>query len=204
MPFIFPVMTQKDTDEYFVSDAAFDTLYPVYIQQLSALHWTPLDVARKAAAYLAPDADARVIDVGAGAGKFCIAGGHYTRGSFTGIEQRKNFVTIGNKAIKQLKLDKVSLLYGNFTELDMRAYTGVYFFNSFHENIVHDDALDKKIELSGELYNSYTAHLHAQLTAMAPGTRLATYWLSITEIPGSYRLCETHFNNLLKLWVKMD
>lgn len=177
-------------------------MFPVYVRQLSGIHWTPLAVAEVAAKFLAPDADARVIDIGAGVGKFCIAASMYSDGTFTGIEQRRNFVTAGNKVMKKLGMDRASLVHGNFIDLDLAGYTGIYFFNSFHENIVFSDALDNKIEMSTELFELYTAHLQAQLIKMPIGTRLATYWLTITEIPGSYKLLETHFEGLLKLWVK--
>jgi len=195
-------MNQTPTGNYFVSDDAFDKLYPIYIQQLSAAHWTPLNVALTAARFLAPDKTARIIDIGAGAGKFCITGRYNTPGSFTGIEQRKNFVRTGNKVIRRLKLSDVSLIHGNFMHHDLSHYTGIYFYNSFHENIVFSDSLDDKIERSTELYLLYTAHLTEQLGKMPVGTRLATYWLSLNEIPGSYTLLQSHFNNLLKLWVK--
>ena len=187
---------------YLSSDKDFDNLFPIHIQNLSAVHWTPLNVAAVAARFLAPNASASVIDIGAGVGKFCIAGSLYTKGTFTGIEQRKNFVTIGNKVIKQLGIANVSLLHGNFTELDISAYTGIYFFNSFHENLVFADALDNKVEMSTELFEQYSAHLLSQLNTMPVGTRLATFWLAITEIPGCYKLQESHFNHLLKLWIK--
>ncbi|MCW3121648.1 MAG: methyltransferase [Flavipsychrobacter sp.] len=192
----------KEAKEFLSSDEAFDKLLPIYIQSLSNIHWTPLNVALMAAQFLAPDANAKVIDIGAGIGKFCIAGACCTKGTFTGIEQRKNFVTIGNKAIKKLGVANAELLHGNFTELDITSYTGVYFYNSFHENLVFEDALDNKVEMSTELYEKYSAHLLNQLNAMPVGTRLATFWLSVTEIPGCYKLKESHFNNLLKLWVK--
>ena len=195
-------MYLTQAENYFLSDTAFDALFPVYIRQLSAVHWTPLKVACEAARFLAPDEHARVIDIGAGAGKFCIAGSHYARGSFTGIEQRKNFVTAGKKIVRQLNLFDVELIHGNFTQMSLQEYTGIYFFNAFHENLVIADSLDTKIERSVELYAMYNAHLFAQLKAMPPGTRLATYWLSANEVPGSYKLYESHFNNLLKLWIK--
>jgi hypothetical protein len=87
-------------------------------------------------------------------------------------------------------------------DIDFAQYNGVYFFNSFHENIVLSDSLDEKIDRSPELYELYNAYLLAQLVAMPAGTRLATYWLSVTEIPGCYKLISSHFDDLLKLWVK--
>lgn len=184
------------------NDKAFDSHYPIYIRELSELHWTPLAVAAAAARYLGRNETDRVLDIGAGAGKFCIAGSHYAPGHFTGIEQRKNFVNAGNKLIKTLGYTRATILHGNFMDMDLKEYTGIYFFNSFHENIVLSDALDEKIELSSDLYELYTSHLLTQLRAMPAGTRLATYWLSITEIPGSYRLVAQQFDGLLKLWVK--
>ena len=195
-------MESTDISSYFASDSVFDELYPIYIKNLSAIHWTPLQVAALAAKFLAPDEQAHVLDIGAGAGKFCIAGGYYTPGSFTGIEQRKNFVTIGNKVIRQLNLDRVTLIHGNFMSLDLKKYTGIYFYNSFHENIVHSDSLDNKIELSSELFDEYSVYFYKQLKAMPVGTRLATYWLAITEVPSSYKICELHFDGRLKLWIK--
>ncbi len=192
----------EETRNYLSSDEVFDSQFPVYVQQLSRIHWTPLNVASTAAKFLAPDPQSRIIDIGAGVGKFCIAGSCYSKGAFTGIEQRKNFVTAGNKVIKTLGIERAQLIHGNFTELDLTSFTGIYFYNSFHENLVFSDALDNKVEVSTELFEQYSAHLLTQLNAMPIGTRLATFWLSITEIPGCYKLQESHFNNLLKLWVK--
>ena len=99
-------------------------------------------------------------------------------------------------------MERVALQHGNFMETDLGGYTGIYFYNSFHENIVHDDALDEKIELSSELYERYTDHLLHELMQMPVCTRLATYWLSITEIPACYREQGSYFGDLLKLWIK--
>jgi len=60
------------------------------------------------------------------------------------------------------------------------------------------------VTVSAELYQQYTDHLLAELNTMPCGTRLATFWLSVTEIPGSYKLKEVQYNNLLKLWVKEE
>lgn len=196
-------MNSDIEEDFFVSDEVFDSLYPIYVRELSEIHWTPLNVIKVAAQFLAPDENARVIDIGAGVGKFCIAGSHYTKGSFVGIEQRKNFVRVGNKVIKELGCKRAELVHGNFMNVDLSPCTGIYFFNSFHENIVLSDSLDEKIERSTELFELYTAHLHRQLEAMPAGTRLATYWLTITEIPTSYKLYAEHFDGLLKLWIKV-
>ena len=197
-----PMLTQT-AENYFESDEAFDALYPVNVRALSELHWSPLSVARAAANYLGRDDAARIIDIGAGVGKFCIAGSHYARGRFTGVEQNQNFVRIGNKAINKLGCRRVELIQGNFMQHDMSQYTGIYFYNSFHENIA-DATVYSGVEKSVELYELYTSHLNKQLKAMPAGTLLATYWLSVPEVPTCYRLCEAHFDDLLKFWKKED
>jgi SAM-dependent methyltransferase len=184
------------------SDTDFDSQYPIYVRELSELHWTPLKVIKVAARFLGSDKNARVLDIGSGVGKFCIAGTHYAAGHFTGIEQRKNFVRVSNKVAQEAGAVRAEFIHGNFLDMDIAGYTGIYFFNSFHENIVLTDSLDEKIERTPELYQIYTAHLIKQLKAMPVGTRLATYWLSIPEIPGCYRLQATQFDGLMKLWVK--
>ena len=189
---------------YFVSDEAFDSLYPIYIQKLSAVHWTPLSVAHTAANFLAGTEHRRILDIGAGVGKFCIAGAYYTNAFFTGIEQRRNFVKAGTKVASRLSLDHVSLLHGNFMDVDLRQFNGIYFFNSFHENLVISDSLDDKIERSPALYEAYTSSLFARLEAMPLGTRLATYWLTVNEVPGNFRLCESLHGDKLKLWMKIQ
>jgi len=195
-------MPPDEQQDPFFSDDVFDNHYPISVRELSEIHWTPLKVAETASQFLVTNKDSRIIDIGAGVGKFCIAGAHYSEGHFTGIEQRKNFVRAGNKIIKELAIQNAELRHGNFMDIDLASYSGIYFYNSFHENIVHSDALDNKVELTTELYELYTNHLTQQLLAMPQGSRLATYWLSITEIPACYRMQGAHFNDLLKLWVK--
>ncbi len=191
-------------DYYISSDNQFDNLFAVHLQPLSATHWTPVQVARVAASFLAQNKDAQILDIGAGVGKFCIAGGIVTDAYFTGIELKKNYVAAGNKVIKQLGLRNVSLINGNFTELSITKFTGIYFYNSFHENLFYYDEPDNSAGDPNELYDLYTKCFLNQITYMPTGTRLATYWLSVAEIPGCYRLVESLFEDKLKLWIKTE
>ena len=188
--------------QHFISDEVFDALFPAYIQKLSVKHWTPIAIALKAGAFLGGSPESRVVDIGAGIGKFCITAKAHFDGYFTGIEQRANFVKIGNRVIKKLGLKQVELLQGNFTEVDFTSYTGIYFYNSFHENIVIADSLDKKIERSEQLYKIYVECLEEKLIGMPIGMKLATYYMYESEMPDCYTLIETHFDRLLLFWIK--
>ena len=57
-----------------VSDARFDRLLPPGLVRLAALHFTPVAVALRAAAWLTEDGADQVADLGAGVGKFCLVG----------------------------------------------------------------------------------------------------------------------------------
>src|SRR3954452_18195742 len=58
-----------------VPDAEFDRLFPDELRDRSYLHWTPVEVAVRAAELLAPSPRGiRVLDVGAGVGKLCLIG----------------------------------------------------------------------------------------------------------------------------------
>jgi len=69
-----------------IPDAVFDQLYPDHVRRLSAVHWTPIAAALRAAELLAPRCDARVLDIGAGAGKLCCVGAAAYAGSWHGID----------------------------------------------------------------------------------------------------------------------
>ena len=84
---------QSDPNEALLQgDAAFDWLYPEHIEAKSRKHWSPLDVIGKAAQYLA-EPDTRVLDIGSGVGKLCLASAYYKPNAwYYGVEQRKSLV----------------------------------------------------------------------------------------------------------------
>src|ERR1700712_4697182 len=81
----------------FTSDEEFHQLYTPEIQYLANRHWTPLNVAKRACAFLATESNARILDIGSGAGKFCLSGAFYHPNAFfSGIEQRQKLVETAN------------------------------------------------------------------------------------------------------------
>ena len=77
-----------------ITDEQFNTIYPTSIRRLSEKHWTPVSVAKAAAEFLVTNPGTRVLDIGSGAGKFCMVGAVHTRGFFTGVEQREELVQL--------------------------------------------------------------------------------------------------------------
>ena len=68
---------QIPLEKFFNDDLRFNQLYPKNIQAKAARHWTPLEVAKTAADFLAPHNDVHVLDIGSGIGKFCLAAAYH-------------------------------------------------------------------------------------------------------------------------------
>lgn len=188
---------------HFQNDETFDQQFSSRIKKLSKIHWSPLNIVKTAASFLAPQPGSKVIDIGSGAGKFCIAAAHYCpQAEFYGIEQRKNLY-LTSKRLKTLSgLNNVHFTHGDFTEINLKDYDGIYFFNSFAENLCSYGRIDNSIQYSPSLYNYYANYLYKILEEKPIGTRLATYHVDENEIPASYRLIESSFDQKLKLLIK--
>jgi hypothetical protein len=191
-------------DKWFNSDAQFHHLYPRSVQELANRHWTPLCVVQKAATFLAAEHGARVLDIGSGSGKFCLAGAYYRPNAFYyGVEQRKQLVADAEIARKIIGFENVSFIHGNFTQLNVKHYDHFYFFNSFYENLVWTDKIDDSIAYSEELYNYYNRYLRKQLEQMPAGTKLATFHGMEDEIPASFQQVASEMDDHLKFWIKI-
>jgi SAM-dependent methyltransferase len=192
-----------DPDTWFNNDDQFHHLYPARIQALATRHWTPLHITWRVARYLAPTDNSRVLDIGSGVGKFCLAAAHCMPSAvFFGVEQRRDLVAHAEFGRKLLGLENARFIHGNFTQLDFKQYDHFYFYNSFYENLAATDKIDDNIEVSTALYNYYNRYLYRKLNEMPTGTRLVTYHSLEEEIPPSYQLVEAQVECLLKFWIK--
>jgi SAM-dependent methyltransferase len=194
----------NNKERWFTTDEQFNQLYPPAIRLLSQSHFTPLNVAKKAANFLAPESNVKILDIGSGVGKFCLTAAKLRPDAvFYGVEQRKELIDHADKARKILGLKNVSFIHGNFTQIDLRDYNHFYFFNSFYENLTGTNKIDNTIDYSSDLYNAYNLYLHAQLAQKPPGTRLVTYHSLEDEIPKGFQLVHAQMENLLKYWIKI-
>ncbi len=180
-------------------------MYPADIIALAGKHWTPLAVACMVADFLAAGKkNARILDIGSGVGKFCLAAAHYKPNAiFTGIEQRAQLVAHAENAAQQLGLKNVCFLHGNFIKLDFKKYDHFYFYNSFYENFDFTTKIDDSVTHSSELYHSYSHQLHKMLQQKPVGTRLATFHSLEDEIPNDYLVVGSEMENILKFWEKV-
>ncbi|HQX97476.1 MAG TPA: class I SAM-dependent methyltransferase, partial [Chitinophagaceae bacterium] len=155
---------RKQTATVFSSDSQLNKIYPPSIRLLAHHHWTPLEVAIKAADFLAAENNVSILDIGSGVGKFCIAAANYKPNAFfTGVEQRMSLISHAEMAKEHFQVKNAWFINGNFTQIDFRNYDHFYFFNAFYENLEGTVKIDNSIDYSGELYNYYSRYLYKQL-----------------------------------------
>jgi hypothetical protein len=173
------------------------------MRDLAARHWTPLHVTQRVVRYLTPSGNDRILDIGSGVGKFCLAAAHIVPSAFFfGTEQRNDLVKHAEAARKTLGLSNVRFLHGNFTQMDFKLFDHFYFYNSFYENLVDTDKIDDRIDYSVELYNYYNRQLYNKLKEMPSLTRVVSFHSLGEEMPPAFHLVEMQLDGLLKFWIK--
>ena len=188
-------------EEFSIEDEKFDQLFPPRIRQLSSIFWTPVAIAAEAAQLLVTAPGTRVLDIGSGAGKFCLIAASLTDGHFTGLEQRAELVAAARQAAATLQISNVEFLHANLLDVPFTEHDAFYLFNPFEENM-HGHKIDAEIPLSPMLFKKYTRHVAAQLGAQPLGTRVVTYMGYADDVPACYECEATRFGDDLKLWIK--
>jgi Methyltransferase domain len=173
-----------------VADTRFDRLFGPALQRLAALHFTPVAVALRAAAWLTAGGATEVADLGAGAGKLCLVGAASTGARFTGIEQRPGLVQVARDAARRMGLDRAQFVQGDLRTVPLHRYQAFYVYDPFSEpGAEPDEWLDPcppTVDRAADV-----ARLLARLAAAPAGTRAALFCGLGGPTPPGYRLVET-------------
>lgn len=186
-----------------VDDRVFDRLYPDSVRRSSSIHWTPVSVALDAAAWLAPESGARVLDVGCGPGKLCCIGAAARGGSWHGVERDPELVEAANAAAKLLDLEHAtSFTTGEMETVDWRSFDSLYFYNPFAASLFGPAPFAKKVGWS--MLIEQIARTEALLAELPAQTRVVTYEGFGGDMPDGYVLthAETIRDGRLALWIK--
>jgi SAM-dependent methyltransferase len=184
-----------------ITDAQFDGLYPAGQRFRSYAHWTPIDVALRACALLAPQPGQRVLDVGSGVGKLCLVCALTTRATWVGVETAPEMIRVAGNVARRLRIgDRIQFVHGDANALDWSGFDAIYMFNPFAEGLL------KARERPGahERFEENIAHARRQLASTAPGTRLVTYHGFGGELPDGFDLVhqEPARQDRLCLWMR--
>lgn len=188
-------------------DRAFDRFLPNGLRLVSGQHWTPLAVSVQVARWLDRFGITTVVDIGSGAGKFCVATAlGVSRCSFTGIEQRPRFVTAARSLAQLFEVeDRVRFIPGALGECSVPEADGYYLFNPFGENLFGPgEHLGDDVELSGERYERDIAIVRELFESAREGTYVVKYNGFGGQMPPSYEeiLVDRDMPNVLRLWRK--
>ena len=186
-----------------VTDREFDAIYPENIRRIADRHWSPVEVSKTASEFLVRRAGTRVLDIGSGAGKFCMIGAATTRGHFTGVEHRLPLVELSTSLSSRYDLQNVKYIHANVTSIDFRNYDAFYFFNSFYEHINVHHRIDDSVTMDVQTYEAHVSDMVEQLSRLPLGTRLATYATLQTVVPGDFQLVDSVYYGALNLWEKV-
>ena len=194
----------RELDAYFKNDAYFLSLFPTEIASFNKNHFTPIEVALKAASFLASERNKSVLDIGSGIGKFCLtAAYHFPETTFYGVEQRSDLHEAALQANEIFKLKNVNFIHGNMDQLNFEMYDHFYFFNSFHEQLDDAAKMNDTIDHDENLYHYYNRYFFKQLLQKPAGTKLVAFFTLDEEIPENYLLAESHFDQTLQCYIKI-
>ena len=140
---------------------------PADLQVKATMHFTPPALARQVARILAPRDGMNVLDVGAGAGMFCIAAAQAARWAhFVGVEWRTRLVEVATKIAGQLRVPNVEFVCSDALALDWSAYDAFYFYNPFAEHVMESPfVIDRTVPLEPTRYDHYIDGVCERLTA---------------------------------------
>ena len=188
-----------------VSDARFDRLLPPDLVRLAGLHFTPVEVAVRAAAWLTAAGATQVADLGAGVGKFCLVGAATTPARFTGLELRPGLVEVARDLARRLGLERAQFVVADLRNAPLGRYQAFYLYDPFSESTAEEDErLDPWVPTTDRAAD--VAALLARLEAAPAGTRLAMFCGLGGPSPRGWRLelrqAMNDRGDLLDGWVK--
>jgi predicted RNA methylase len=131
-------------------DRAFDRFLPDELRVVSGQYWTPLGVAKRVAEWLDELNVRTVVDIGSGAGKFCVAAALAGHCHFIGLEQRSRLVASARTLARVFGVDdRVSFIEGAFGDIATPIADAYYLYNPFGEyRFGSRDHFDRGLELS--------------------------------------------------------
>jgi SAM-dependent methyltransferase len=187
-------------------DQAFDIFLPADLESLSADQWTPLEVALSAASWLKEFDVRRVVDIGSGPGKFCVAAALAGTSELVGLEQNPRFVAVARSLARFFGVqDRVRFVEGKLGDQTLPPAEAYYLYNPFAQHLFAP-TLDP-IWGASPNYERYRRDVMTAQDAFrrAPqGTIVVTYNGFGGLMPASYQSCrvDRELPCVLRMWRK--
>ena len=190
------------------TERAFDEFLPLELRAVSLQHWTPLFVAIRVAAWLDELQVRTVVDIGSGAGKFCVAVALAGKARPVGIEHRARLIVAARDLARAFDVEeRATFIDGTFGEIQVPDADAYYLYNPFGENLFGcEDHLDRDVELGDQRYRRDVASAEHLLRSARVGTVLLTYNGFGGLVPASYEevRMDGDMPDLLRIWRKTN
>jgi SAM-dependent methyltransferase len=187
-------------------DAAFDAFLPGDLRNLAREHWTPLAVALTAARWFAEAGVRRVVDIGSGPGKFCVAAALAGNCELTGVEQNPRLVGVAQSLARLFGVpNRARFLQGTFGETELPEADAYYLYNPFMQHLcAPDDDLGYGPTPDYERYRRDVVTAQDVFRRASAGTLVLTYNGFGGLMPSSYEACRVsrELPCVLRLWRK--
>lgn len=187
-------------------DRAFDSFLPQDLKIASSDFWTPLAVALQAARWLDELEVQRVVDIGSGPGKFCVAVALASRCELMGLEHRARLVGVARSLARQFGVkDRASFQQASLDDGSLPSAEAYYLYNPFAENLFGPGGyLADDVELSCERYALDINKAQNAFRRAPRGTLVITYNGFGGCMPASYEpiRIERELPCVLRMWKK--
>jgi len=188
------------------TDYAFDRFLPESVRSVASQFWTHVPAATLAGEWLKELGIRTVVDIGSGAGKFCVVAALRSECSFVGIEHRARLVEAARQLTTDFGLEgRISFLGGALETVAIPKAELYYLYNPFAENLFSPShRLDEHVELSKPRFSRDTKFVERFLRKLDVGAYMLTYNGFGGCIPSSFVLARSNATlpNVLRLWQK--
>lgn len=187
-------------------DRAFDRLLPDDLRVRSALHFTPMHVAERAARWVDELGIRTVVDIGSGVGKFCVVAALASKASYVGFEQRARLVETSRQLASHFDLEaRVRFMEGTLGIGNLPSAEAYYMYNPFGENLFGPASqIDGDMEPCERRYEEDVRLAERLLADLPAGTYLILYNGFGGRVPEAFRRVRIarDLPNDLELWRK--
>jgi len=147
-----------------------------------------------------------VVDIGSGAGKFCVAGALLTRCRFIGLEQRGSLVAAARELAGTFEVDdRVTFVTGDCGATTTPVGDAYYLFNPFGEYSISSVRFaEPGVAFTRETYRADVAAVTELLSRAPLGTLVITYNGFGGRVPRDYEQIDAGLGvrGNLRLWRK--
>jgi predicted RNA methylase len=185
-------------------DRDFDQFLPPDLRLASPTYWSRLAIARRASEWIDELGIQSVVDVGSGAGKFCVAAALAGDATYVGVEQRSRLVHAARRLADVFGVaNRAAFIHGTFGRTPLPTAEAYYLFNPFGENVFGpEEHLDSDVELSEARYLRDITAAEEFLGGVSRGTYLLTYNGFGGQVPPTFReiRIDRELPNVLHMW----